>query len=149
MASNACVYTNLTNREISGIRKSPCCLLGKLSPPPRLIERFPFGCALRCSAIFPVDALLSAAVPRHPCAGASRRWPYKSGAASLRHALWKALHNRVSSAQADRTAQILCRTAQDATLKAGEVSLGHKITDSRNSTNGVASADISACPSAA
>ena len=23
MASNACVYTNLTNREISGIRKSP------------------------------------------------------------------------------------------------------------------------------
>ena len=24
LASNACVYTNLTNREISGIRKSPC-----------------------------------------------------------------------------------------------------------------------------
>ena len=44
-----------------------------------MIERFPFGCALRCSAIFPVDALLSAAGRRHPCAGASRRWPYKSG----------------------------------------------------------------------
>ena len=48
-----------------------------------------------------------------------------------------------------QAAQILCRTAQYATLKAGEASLGHKITDSRNSTNGVASADISACPSAA
>ena len=149
MASNACVYTNLTNREISGIRKSPCCLLGKLSPSSRLIERFPFGCALRCSAIFPADALLAAAVPRHPCAGASRRWPYKSGAVLLPRVPWQAPHNRASSARADRTAQILCRTAQYATLKAGEASLGHKTTDSRNSTNGVASADIFACPSAA
>ena len=149
MASNACVYINLMSREISVTGNLPCCLLGKLSPTPRLIERFPFGCALRCSAIFPVDALLSAAGRRHPCAEASRRWPYKSGAVLLPRVPWQAPHNRASSAQADRTAQILCRTAQYATLKAGEASLGHKITDSRNSTNGVASADISACPSAA
>ena len=48
-----------------------------------------------------------------------------------------------------QAAQILRCAAQYATLKAGEASLGHKITDSRNSTNGVASADIFACPSAA
>ena len=44
-----------------------------------MIERFPFGCALQSRAIFPADALLSAAVPRHPCAGVFRCWPYKSG----------------------------------------------------------------------
>ena len=54
------------------------CLLGKLSPNPWLNERFPFGCVLQSSAIFPADALLSAAVPRHPCAGASRRWLYNT-----------------------------------------------------------------------
>ena len=32
-----------------------------------MIERFPFGYVLQSSAIFPVDAPLSAAVPRHPC----------------------------------------------------------------------------------
>lgn len=61
-----------------------------------------FDAYLRCSAIFPVDALLSAAGPLHPVAEASRRWPYKSGAALPRHAPWKALHNRASSARANQ-----------------------------------------------